>query len=415
LTQPNASSMLPPQILFITFGLPFPPHRGARLRNFHLIRQAARIFRTRIIALVEPHDDLSNIGKLSRFCQKVETVAAPQGIWKQSAALLFGGIHPGRPLATAFFYSPELASKIRQAVQQEDVRLIQIEHSILAPHIEAVPESKPITKVLSFHNLAANQYRSMLKMDGSPIRRATGYAKYLLMNKWEARIAARFDHCVTVSEKERDALVASNPHLSVSVIKNGVDTTQISFLPPAGRKDTLLFVGNLRYAPNQDAIHFLCREILPKLRSEFPKLDCTVAGAAPDTKLVDFCQVHGVKLVADPQELAPLYQEAAICIVPLRSGGGTRLKILEAMAYGRPIVSTPFGGEGLDVSGEQNILWGATADEFAGQVSRLIQSAELAERLARNARDLVERNYDWQQIGIRQHALYDSLLQIQRS
>jgi polysaccharide biosynthesis protein PslH len=401
-----------PKILYITYGLPFPPHRGARLRNFHLIRQAALGFRIHVIALVEQPETQSNLKELSKICEQVEVVTAPRGLGRKLAALLFEGLRPRHPLATAFYYSSELSARIRKAALPGDVRLIQIDHSLLAPHIAAVPDELPIKKILCFHNLAEHQYRSMLNMDCGLVRRGSGMLKYMLMKNWEARIAERFDHCVTVSENERAALIASNPRLAVSVIENGVDTQQIPFLPPAKRNDSLLFVGNMEYAPNQDALFFFCTRILPRLRARFPRLDCAIAGAAPSETIRDLCRTHGLELIPDPQDLTPCYREAAICIVPLRSGGGTRLKILEAMAYGRPVVSTPIGGEGLNVTSEQDILLGATPDEFAGQISRLVESPELAARLARNARIFVERHHDWQEIGQKQRLLYEAMLQM---
>jgi polysaccharide biosynthesis protein PslH len=411
------------RIVFVTDGLPYPPHSGARLRDFHLIRHATRKHRVTVLSQLESAHEAQHVPQFSRLCEHVETVYVPP---RQPVATAWHAARwglSGRPLAAFPFIHAAMIAKLRAIVAQGDVDVVQIEHAWLGPYVEYLPKSFRGRTVLDLHNVGERQYRSMTRMKMSVGRAASFWLKRGLMHGWEARYAARFDQVIAVSEVDAAWLRAANPRLRVTVIENGVDTCQLRPLGPPLTAPTLLFVGTMGYLPNVDAVLHLHDLILPLIRREYPHINLFVVGRAPRPEIVRLATVpvmlNGAKHPPAPPgetlrsaqsdsqiivtgeviDVRPYYQQAQVCVVPLRAGGGTRLKILEAMALGRPVVSSSLGCEGLTVTHGEHLLIADTPADFAAGVIRLLRDPELWHRLTQNARRLVETRYDWAMIG----------------
>ena len=193
----------------------------------------------------------------------------------------------------------------------------------------------------------------------------------------------------------------------MDVVPNGVDTQAYQPLPTNGSSSALLFIGTMGYAPCADAAQFMAVEILPRIRRAVPDAQLWLVGADPPPAIARL-QSEAVHVTGMVSDVVPYYRRCAAAVVPLRAGGGTRLKILEAMALNRPVVSTTIGSEGLDVVDGEHILNADGADAFAQQVVRALHDRSLAERLARNARELVVAHYDWDTIAARQLQTYET-------
>jgi glycosyltransferase involved in cell wall biosynthesis len=321
-----------------------------------------------------------------------------------------GHLVRGRPLVTWPYWSRSLETKLRSLVSSGAVQILQIEHSFLAPFRDAVPDGSPCRTILSFHNFGETQARSMLGMHSGALEKLGLLVKALLMRGWEARHAAHFDRCLVVSEIEAQRLRAGAAGTAVSLVPNGVDTAALRPLPEAAAGKRLIFVGHLRYPPNIDAVRFLARHILPALRARIPDAHLTVVGESAPRVLREFSGRDDIHLVGRAACPVPYYRDAHVAVVPLRAGGGTRLKILEAMALGRPVVSTPLGCEGLAVEDGKHLLVAKDAEDFAAAVALLLTDRALAARLTQQARALVESDYDWTAIAERLLGVYDELL-----
>jgi glycosyltransferase involved in cell wall biosynthesis len=191
------------------------------------------------------------------------------------------------------------------------------------------------------------------------------------------------------------------------VSPNGFDTQsyQPLPLPPETTRPALLFVGSMSYEACVDAMVYFCQEILPRIRSQFGDVDLWIVGRDPSQQVrqLDGNGVHVTGRVAD---VRPYYQRSMVCVVPLRAGGGTRLKILEAMALGRPVVATSIGCEGLDVIDEEHLMIADSPEQFAEKTVRLLADATLRQRIGANARRLVVSRYDWDVIVKRLMQIY---------
>lgn len=224
-------------------------------------------------------------------------------------------------------------------------------------------------------------------------------AKYLAL---EAAWLPRFGVLLTCAERHRAALAARLPGARVEVVPNGVAMPS-SQEPPAagGAHPRLLLVGNLSYLPNVDAALWLCQEILPVLRRRDGATEVRLAGSRPAETVRRLATLPGVTVYADPVDLAPHYAWASAAIVPLRAGGGTRIKILEAFAAGVPVLATPVGAEGIDAADGRELLLGDGPEELAAACLRLHGDPELRRRLVEAAGALVRERYSHAVVGRR--------------
>jgi glycosyltransferase involved in cell wall biosynthesis len=178
-----------------------------------------------------------------------------------------------------------------------------------------------------------------------------------------------------------------------------------------GKADpSVVFTGLMDHPPNIDAVVWFCRKILPALRAKRPGLRFKIVGARPDARVIELAGREGVEVTGEVADIRPYLAGSSALVVPLRSGGGTRLKILEAMAMGRPVISTTLGAEGLEVTPGDNLLIADSAERFAGQILTLLESPDMARRLGKAGRELVVAKYDWQFCLRRLEGLYDRLL-----
>lgn len=396
-------------VLFITYGLPYPPHTGARMRDFFLLREIARRHRVTCICLLEESKEAQHIPALEQLgivVSGVNLAPTAHAEWMRSTARHFV---KGYPPATLGFWNAKLFDRVGEFAATGAFDIAQIEHSFLVPYLDALPAVLRKRSVLDLHNIGVRQYASMSELELGISARAMYRLKTRMMQNWEISYAGRFARVLTVSDDDAKWLCSRKPALRVTVVENAADTTGIPVLTPAPEQNRLFFVGTLGYAPNADAMVWFCSEILPLVRDALPDVSLDIVGRAPTTKVQALAKIPGVRLYADVGELRPYYQDANVVIVPLRAGGGTRHKILEAMAFGRAIVSTPIGAEGLDVTDGDSIVLAETGQAFAERVLYLLQNPVARARLARRASERVRARYAWGPIGKKLLDVYDEV------
>ena len=234
-------------------------------------------------------------------------------------------------------------------------------------------------------------YRRAAALAATPLHRARGLVRTWRLRRFERTLAQRASAVVAVSPDEAAVLRAIAPTTRVVVAPNGVDAGAVTPSPPG---DAALFVGLLSYAPNRDAMAWFAREVLPRLASGGPEI--LVAGRDPGPELEGLARVAPqLRLLGFVPDLAPLYARAGVFVNPMRGGGGTRLKMLEAMAAGKAVVSTTIGAEGLALTPGRDVVIADSAVEFAAAVRALLADRGQAARLGQAARALVEARYGW--------------------
>jgi glycosyltransferase involved in cell wall biosynthesis len=230
-----------------------------------------------------------------------------------------------------------------------------------------------------------------------------------MLRKWEIQLIEKFDKCMTVSDKNKAIMQSINPNLDITVIENGVDIECYRPLPRNSHNQNFLFTGTMLYVANHDAVLYFYREIFPLIESRMPGCRFFIVGKGPREEIRNLARYNNVKVTGYVNDVVPYYEESDIFVVPLRAGGGTRLKILEAMALGRPVISTSLGCEGLDVVDGQHLLIADDPKLFAEKTIELIKDRVLYERLVQNARALVENRYSWAAIADQLLSFYSSV------
>jgi len=279
------------------------------------------------------------------------------------------------------------------------VDVIQIEDPNMAQYIEVIPRGARVVKAITFHDVNFKKFARIAQLETKFKRKVRMKLHSLFLNRWEAQYAAKFDICLMMSEVDAQLIRSKNSALNTVVIPNGVDTKTLRYQPkevsPNGQ---IVYVGNMDYRPNIDAVTFFCCEVMPLLAQHIPDLHFFIVGINPRDEVLNLQSEH-VTVTGRVESVEPYYRQADVCVVPLRAGGGTRLKILESFALGCPVVSTTIGAEGLSVVNGTHLLLADEADSFAKAVLAVFDDPLLRDRLVKAGRQLVEEQYDWEQIA----------------
>lgn len=396
------------RVLMIAGYLPYPQMSGGRIRIYNLLRRVASRHEVYLAALLESPEDADGLPHLREFCAEVETASFPahQRSRLAKAPGMLRYALQGKPPDLMLLHSGELLGKIRRLFSKIAFDIVQIE-SVMGLYLEELPRAN-YKSIQMFQNVESHRFVRIARFERSRYRKLRAWVNGVSMARWEPRYAEMFDRCTTVSEADQQLLMKANPRLRVDVIPNGVDLEKYQLLSPASEKapPSLMFIGNMGYPPCVDAVLYFCREILPLIRQEMSAVELWIVGAEPRPEVLAL-DGGGVHVTGRVRDVVPYYQQSTVCVVPLRAGGGTRLKILEAMALGRPVVSTTIGCEGLDVVDGEHLFIADTPEKFARQTARLLHDPLLTQRMCANARHLVEAKYGWDAIAQRLMDVYE--------
>ena len=399
------------KILIVSPWYPWPPFDGGRIRVLETMRYLSRHHQVTLLATVMSADEADDGGRLQEICQHVETSVLSPRAWPVARRLAKGLL--GRmPVVQNFYHDPRLAERLRRLTSRHYYDVIQIEFSYAASYVRAVDPSCGAKTVLSLHNVESLRFGREGNLGLRLDRRFAAAWDRMFHGLWEQQAIRTFDGIVSVSEPERAWVLARVPEAVVELIPNGVDTDHFrpQAPPDPGAPPRLVFTGAMHYPPNVDAALWFTEQIWPRLRRLVPDLCFEIVGRDPDPRVIALGRTPGVVVTGAVADVRPYIASARGVVVPLRAGGGTRLKILEAMAMARPVVSTALGAEGLTIAPGHNILIANDAEGFAAHVLALLGSAERAALLGQAGRHLVEARYRWSTCLAGLDCLYGRLL-----
>lgn len=379
---------------------PYPPRFGGAVRVYHLVRMLAREHQVHLLCFASP-EERAAVGPLRDICADVETVDHPPGARRKRLYQLRSVVV--RPYSYYTSYSPVMAATLARLLAQRRFDLVQLEFGDMAPYYE-VPATIP--RVLDEHNVEYQLLERSSRQGRSALRRLYNRLQAWKLRHAELAACRRADAILTTSEVDRAALAPDVPEVPIRVIPNGVDSS--FFTPDGGPEDprSVLFTGAIDYYPNTDGVLSFAAEVWPRIRAVAPEAMFTVVGKDPPPRVRALAR-DGIVVTGTVPDVRPWMRRAAVFVVPLRVGSGTRLKILEALATGRAVVSTSLGCEGLDVTPGDDILVADTPQAFADAVVRCLRDPGLRERLGARGRALVERRYRWEAIGNALSDVYD--------
>lgn len=385
------------RILFLSAWYPDPPSNGSRLRVRHLLRALALRHDVSLISFADQPDVDPDAPAVHALCRSVQVLPMPRfdpTSWRARLAWL-----APQPRSLVATHSPAMADAVRRAAAAADV--------VVASQLACAAYVRDFGGLPAlFEELELGSLRGRLKHAAAAERwqAVLMWAKY---RHYLRRLVPRFRACTVVSEVERrlaaDLLDGAD---NLQVLPNGVAAAEYDLPGAAPRPDTLIFTGSFRYGPNYDAMRWFVGEVWPRVLRVRPAARLLITGAHDDRPLPPAANLTRSGFVDD---LRPLLATSWLAIGPIHGGGGTRIKILEAMAAGTPVVCTSKAAEGLSTVDGEHLLIADTPDAFADRVVALLADAQLRARLAAAARALVEAEYDWRVLGPRFVALVESL------
>ncbi len=318
---------------------------------------------------------------------------------KSLAEMLDYGIRllSSQPYGITKYCRPEVRRRLRTLLKQETYDVILCDFMAAAG---IIPWDWPTPKVLFTHNVEAIIWRRHYEVATNPIWKAISWWEWRKMESAERRYLRLADRVLTVSETDRDAFASFLDLGKLTVIPTGVDVDYFQPMPAEEIANSLVFTGSMDWLPNEDAILYFVDAILPLIKQQCPDVSVEVVGRSPSRKLQALAEREkSVHLTGWVEDIRPFVARAAACIVPLRIGGGTRLKIFEAMAMCKAVISTSVGAEGLPVRSGENILLADTPNDFAGSVISLLRDPNHRQRLGAAARALVSESYSWPRVA----------------
>ena len=398
------------KILWFSHLVPYPEAGlGVLQRSYHLVRELARAHEVFLLAFVQPKIVRELLGDvdggleqarrhLEQYCARVQFLPIPSEQSKfRRKGLAARSLAGGNCYTIRWLLSDEARQAATDWNASIDFDLVHLDTLSLAPYLEVFTRG---AKTLDHHNIESDMMLRRARIERDPLKRLYYWQEGVRLARYERRVCPRFDLNITCSKLDTERLRVVAPDIAVAEIPNGVDTAY--FKPDDQPEDplNLVFAGNLSWYPNRAAMLFFAEKIWQTLRKEVKGVTMNVVGANPPARLVDLAahdanfRVHG--FVPDVRSYI---SRAALYVCPIMDGGGTKLKILDALAMGKAIVAHPIACEGIGVRDGQDVVFARDAAEFVLSIAALLRDPDRRRQLSRNARLLAESSYSYSVIG----------------
>jgi glycosyltransferase involved in cell wall biosynthesis len=389
--------------LWVGHFTPYPPRGGAPQRSYNLIRQGAAHVELHYVGLAQ-HAHQPNIADiveaetaLGALCASATVIDARRSTTRAGKILALAKcLVARRSYNESVLAVPEWSKSIRAVIDRVGPDVIHVD-SVMA--VELLPSSTPVPAVLNHHNIESDMMARRAENDASP-------ARYLwrreakLLAQYEIDTASRFAEHLVVSALDGDRLRRLVPTARTTVIPNGVDTGYFAERTAEPDAMSLVFAGRMNWYPNENAMSRFIRELWPQIRERLKPVQLVIAGMNPPASLLRLAATDAsIRVTGFVDDIRSVITGSLVYVCPILDGGGTRLKLLDAMSLGMPIVTTPMAVEGLEVQDGRHLLIREFGEEFVEGVVTCAHDAGLRQRVASEARSLVEQRYDWEIVG----------------
>ena len=386
------------KILWVKAGGVVPPDSGGKIRSYNILRELARHNSVTLFSFYAEHaNDLHP--NLTDVFDRVVCLPLRLPAPKSLAEMFdYGiGLFSSQPYNITKYCRPQVRRQLLALLQRETYDVIVCDFMVAAG---VIPWDWPTPKVLFTHNVEAAIWRRHYQVATNALWKMISWQEWRKMEAAERRYLRLADRVLTVSETDRDAFAPLLAPEKLTVIPTGVDVDYFQPMPVQENANSLVFTGSMDWLPNEDAILYFVESILPLIKQGCPGVTLEVVGRNPSRKLQALAEREkSLRLTGWVDDIRPFVARSSVCIVPLRIGGGTRLKIFEAMAMGKAVVSTTVGAEGLPVRAGDNLLLADTPSDFARSVVSLLRDANERKRLGTAARALVQERYSWAKVA----------------
>ena len=380
------------KLLWVKAGGLLPPDMGGKIRSYNILKQLARQHEITLFTFYQEHPGDQHLHG-NAFFSRIVPVPLPLpprrslGEYLRSARMMAAG----RPVTIGKFLLPQVRTRYAELLSSSNFDVIVCD--FLVPGSLMHWKTAPPT-ILFTHNVEAQVWERHYKVTTNPVMKAACWMEARALAVAERRYVELAGHVLTVSDQDRAFFLQYIEPSRVSVIPTGVDTEYFQPSAAPAQPDTMVFTGTMDWMPNEDGVVYFVDRIFPLVRREIPGVAFWAVGRRPPKRVQALASAN-VTITGAVDDIRPYLAKAAVCVVPLRSGSGTRIKIFEAMAMGKAVVSTSMGAEGLPVTHGENIILADDPADFARQVVQLLRDPHRRVQIGQAARQLVEENYGW--------------------
>lgn len=412
------------KVLWISHFLPYPPKGGVLQRGYYLIKELSKYAEVDLLAFNQPRllDPLlpneANpksvaIDALNEFVRVRGVVDVPLSEMSHGNMLIaFKSLVSRYPYNINWLISPEFKASLISLLEQEHYDVVHFDTIGLAYYLPEVKRLCPDARIsLGHHNVESHMLLRRAKLQSNILKKVYFLQEGIRLGRYERAICPKFDLNITCSDLDSDRLRELGDVGCVETIENGVDIDY--FVPSESTRDPkkLIFIGTMNWYPNVDAMRFFVSDVWPLLTRELPDLTLDIIGAAPPEEIRKYAEddsrirVHGFV-----DDIRPYMSQAGIYVCPIRDGGGTKLKVLDAFSSGIPMVAHPIACEGIAVEDGRDVVLASTPDEFMNGIKLLVNDSEKRHSIAAAARRLAEAKYSFASIGKRLYMEFDALM-----
>jgi polysaccharide biosynthesis protein PslH len=384
------------RIFWVKAGKLLPVDTGGKIRSYNILRNLARNHEVTLLTYYGGRRDLAYEDEImSEFpgAQTVYTSNGGDGVLGQSLQYL-GKIFQPAPFAVSKFTNPDVQRAVASQLKERKFDVAVCDFLSASRNF---PEKLAIPTVLFQHNVESALWQRMASTESNPLKRLAYWLEVRKMSSYERSAVRRFHHVIAVSEHDRQQMLAMDSASAITVVPTGVDTQKYLVVPPASADPPrIVFTGSMDWEPNIDAVIYFVKAIFSRVVAEFPSAVFQIVGRNPHSRVAQLAS-PSVAVTGTVPSVGDYLRDATVVVVPLRIGGGTRLKIFEAMAMGKALVSTSIGTEGLDVKSGRDLILADDEKSFADAINLLLRDSALRQRYEEAAAKLVGQ-YDWSNI-----------------
>jgi polysaccharide biosynthesis protein PslH len=384
------------KILWVKGGKLWPVDTGGKIRSFNILRHLARHHEVTLLSYYGGTRDLAYEAAIIERLPKTQTIhtGAPEGALTTRLDYLWRLPSPA-PYAVTKFTHPKAKLRLAKLLNENQFNVAVCDFLSASLNF---PDHPKIPCVLFQHNVETVLWQRMAETETAFWRKRSYKIEASKMAGYERSALARFPHIIAVSDRDRGEMLKMHPGSQITVVPTGVDTEQYRVAPSASANPPIVvFTGSMDWEPNIDAVEYFCRQIWPAVLAESPKARFQIVGRNPHPRVLRLAN-DSINVTGKVASVVDYLHPATVVVVPLRIGGGTRLKIFEAMAMGKALVSTSIGAEGLDVTPGRDLFLADTPEIFASSILNLFRQPDLRRTCEQNAAILAAR-YDWSEIA----------------
>ena len=385
-------------LLMITPFFPYPLKSGGQVKMYNSLQRLSKEYNIILLSFIENQGQEQYVSELDKLCTKVFTV-----LRRPSWNTIFNKV--SLPVFIKYFYSKEMKEKLQLCLKDYDIDLVQIEYINMAYYAKFIPV---IPKILVEHDTSiytlANSYEKPV------FGKIFQFFDWLNWSHFQKMIYSYFDKIITFTEEDCKIVQRAAPRNKISIIPIGIDLTKYEFSKDNKKTIDILFVGHMLHYPNIDGLNYFINKIFPLIKKEIPEVKFCVIGSCIEQTNLQIKNDTNIEVIGEVQDIRPYLSKTKVMVVPIRLGGGMKVKILEAMSAGVPVVAAKTAVKGLKVIAGQDIYVANSANDFADKVLSLIQDESKRKTIAQNSREVIKKYYDLNRIAYEEKSVYKNLL-----